>query len=77
VIVLHEMFGVSSDMRGVAERFASEGYVAVVPDLFAHGRRALCIARAMREISSLQHRGRLLWPTDLASGQLTGVQTVP
>jgi len=52
VIVLHETFGLNADMRGVADRFAAEGYVAVVPDLFAHGRRALCIARAMREVSS-------------------------
>jgi carboxymethylenebutenolidase len=54
VIVLHEMFGLKVDMRGVAERFAVEGYVAVVPGLFAHGPRVVCIARAMREVSSMQ-----------------------
>ena len=34
VVVLQEIFGVNRHMRAVADRFASEGYRAVVPALF-------------------------------------------
>ena len=34
VIVIQEIFGVNSDIRGVAERFANEGYFAAAPELF-------------------------------------------
>ncbi len=34
VVVLQEIFGVNSHIRSVADRFAAEGYVALVPTLF-------------------------------------------
>jgi carboxymethylenebutenolidase len=34
VIVLQEAFGVNDHIRGVADRFADEGYLAVAPQLF-------------------------------------------
>jgi carboxymethylenebutenolidase len=34
VIVLQEAFGVNNHIRGVADRFADEGYLAVAPQLF-------------------------------------------
>ena len=34
VVVVQEIFGVNANMRSVAEWFAQEGFVAVVPDLF-------------------------------------------
>lgn len=34
VIVVHEIFGTDPHIRSVAERFASEGYVALAPNLF-------------------------------------------
>src|SRR5262249_13308789 len=33
LIICSEAFGVNSHMRSVADRFASHGYLAVVPDL--------------------------------------------
>jgi len=33
VIVLHEIYGVSTWIRGVADQLASEGYIAIAPDL--------------------------------------------
>ena len=35
VIVIHEIFGLSDWVRGVADRFASEGFIAVAPDLLS------------------------------------------
>lgn len=34
VIVLQEIFGVTDAVRGVADRFAEDGYLALAPDLF-------------------------------------------
>lgn len=34
VILLQEIFGINAYMRSMADRFAEEGYVVVVPDLF-------------------------------------------
>jgi carboxymethylenebutenolidase len=34
VIILQEIFGVNSHIRGVAEQYAAKGYVALAPDIF-------------------------------------------
>jgi carboxymethylenebutenolidase len=54
VIVLYEVFGMTSEMVAVADRFASQNYVALVPDLLGLGSRIVCLARAMLESSSGQ-----------------------
>ncbi len=41
VIVIQEIFGVNANVRGIAERFASEGYVAAAPDIFYRSGRLL------------------------------------
>jgi carboxymethylenebutenolidase len=49
VIVIHEAFGLNSDIRRIADRFASEGYLAIAPDLLEGG-KVTCIAQAMRTL---------------------------
>ncbi len=34
LVLLQEIFGVTADLRALADRYAEEGYVTVVPDLF-------------------------------------------
>ncbi|MDY7101030.1 MAG: dienelactone hydrolase family protein [Actinomycetota bacterium] len=34
ILLFQEIFGVNDNMRGLAERLADEGYVALVPDMF-------------------------------------------
>jgi len=34
IVVVHELFGVNVDMRKIAERYAANGYLTVVPALF-------------------------------------------
>jgi carboxymethylenebutenolidase len=34
LILLQEIFGITADLRALADRYAEEGYVTVVPDLF-------------------------------------------
>ena len=49
VILIHEVFGLNSDMQEKAQRFADMGYVALAPDLFStRGPMPLCIARTVR-----------------------------
>ncbi len=50
VLVLHESFGLNDDMRRIASRFADEGYVALVPNLFSHGSRIVCLSRVMSDM---------------------------
>lgn len=38
VVVLHEIFGIQPEILRVCERFASAGWAAVAPDLYARGR---------------------------------------
>ena len=47
VVVIHEAFGLNDDIKGVADRFANEGYVALAVDLFTGRNRAVCMARFM------------------------------
>ena len=46
VLVLHEAYGLTADIRRIADRFAVEGYVAAAPNLFGGIR---CLARTLND----------------------------
>jgi carboxymethylenebutenolidase len=50
VVVIHEAFGLTDDIRGIADRFAERGYLALAPDLFAWGGRMACVRAAFRDL---------------------------
>ena len=54
VVVIHEIFGLTDEIRAVADRFAAEGYLAFAPDLLASGNRISCLVRVARSMSSGQ-----------------------
>lgn len=56
LVVIHDAFGLGPEMRRVAREFAHEGYVVLIPDLFDRGLKALCVARALRAISTQKGR---------------------
>jgi carboxymethylenebutenolidase len=58
VVVLHEVFGLTDDIRRQADRFADAGYLALAPDLFSWGNTARCLVATMRAM--LVGRGRAL-----------------
>lgn len=47
VVVIHEAFGLTDNIRDITRRFASEGYAALAVDLFTGHSRAVCIAGLM------------------------------
>ena len=50
VVVIHEIFGLNENIRDIARRFANEGYVALVVDLFSAGNRIACMTRIFHGI---------------------------
>jgi carboxymethylenebutenolidase len=52
VVVLHESFGLNDDIRRISNRFAREGYAALAPDLYSHGRRLVCLSRVLVDMMS-------------------------
>jgi len=59
VVVIHEIFGLTENIKDIAERFATAGYVALAVDLFAERNRALCIFNVLRSqlFSSFDNNG--------------------
>ena len=56
VLVVHDVFGMSSDLRNQADWLAANGFLAVAPDLYHYGSKAWCIRTVIRD--SLARRGR-------------------
>jgi carboxymethylenebutenolidase len=54
VVVVHDAFGLSDDMREQADWLAAAGYVAVVPDLYGGKGAVRCIKGAFAQLSA-QH----------------------
>jgi carboxymethylenebutenolidase len=70
VVVIHESYGLTDDIRGWAERFAHAGYVAFAPDLFHWGPTARCLLAAFRSLRS--GRGRAFEDIEAARARLAG-----
>lgn len=68
VIVVHEIMGLTDDIRRIAQTFADNGYVALAPDLIGAGWGPMCTARffmGMRRLATgrpyLEMRGFHDW----------------
>ena len=70
VVVLHEVFGLTDDIRKQADRFADNGYLALAPDLFGWGNIARCLVASFRQM--LKGEGRIFDDVDGARRFLAG-----
>jgi carboxymethylenebutenolidase len=56
VVVIHESYGLTDDIRAWTRHFADEGYLALAPDLLHWGPAPLCLLAAFRALRA--GRGR-------------------
>jgi carboxymethylenebutenolidase len=56
LVFVFDIFGISSEMKRVADDFASEGYAVMVPDLFSRGSWISCVRSVMKDVQN--GRGR-------------------
>lgn len=52
VVLVHDALGLSDDIREVADRFATAGYVAIAPDMYARGGFRRCVRSVFRDLIS-------------------------
>ena len=59
VLVIHEAFGLTENIRDITRRFAEQGYAALAIDLFSGRNMVLCMFRLFAGIqrNSLDHEG--------------------
>jgi carboxymethylenebutenolidase len=70
VVVLHEAYGLTDDIRAHADHLAASGYLALAPDLYSRGGALRCVAATMAALA--RGRGRAFDDIEAARAWLAG-----
>jgi carboxymethylenebutenolidase len=70
LVVISDVFGMSPDLRNQSDWLASEGYLAVAPDLFFRGNKIMCLRTIFRD--ALARHGQTFDDIDAARTWLAG-----
>ncbi len=52
VVVVHDAFGFTDDLRRITDRFAANGYLAIAPALFRRGNRLRCVVSTLKSLQA-------------------------
>ena len=69
VVVIHDVFDATPDLRAQADWLASAGFLAVAPNLSHHQGMVACISRAFADLR--QRRGRTFDDVEAARAWVT------
>lgn len=51
VVVIHDLFGMTQDVKDQCEWLAAAGYLAVAPDLYSRGSKMSCVRQVFKDLS--------------------------
>ncbi len=78
LLVIHEIFGLNDNIRGIADRFATEGYLAMAPNLYSRpgGIARFCVTQMVKAFATHSINQQAIRDLNAAVAYLQGLEDV-